>query len=79
LSFISALHLLSGNTRTLGEHEDDEEDLNEIEKLAIMVDADEEGYLLQILLSLFKIDYFIFLKSFKNENQVLVQVTSRHF
>jgi 4-hydroxyphenylpyruvate dioxygenase len=24
------------------------EDLNEIEKLAIMVDADEEGYLLQI-------------------------------
>jgi 4-hydroxyphenylpyruvate dioxygenase len=27
------------------------EDINEIEKLAIMVDADEDGYLLQILTS----------------------------
>jgi 4-hydroxyphenylpyruvate dioxygenase len=29
---------------------------NEIEKLAIMVDADEDGYLLQILPNQYKID-----------------------
>jgi 4-hydroxyphenylpyruvate dioxygenase len=41
------------------------EDLNEIEKLAIMVDADEEGYLLQILQNQYKTDLLYFLKLFK--------------
>jgi hypothetical protein len=44
-----------------------------------MVDADEEGYLLQISPNLFKIDQ-PFLKSFKEwEPKVLEQGTSRHF
>jgi hypothetical protein len=50
LSFIStATYLLSSNTRTLGRtHENDERRSRRDRKLAIMVDADEEGYLLQI-------------------------------
>jgi 4-hydroxyphenylpyruvate dioxygenase len=50
-------------------YENDEEDLNEIEKLAIMVDADEEGYLLQILRNQYKIDQPCFLKLFKEWSQ----------
>jgi 4-hydroxyphenylpyruvate dioxygenase len=41
------------------------EDLNEIEKLAIMVDADEEGYLLQIFTKPVQDRPTFFLKSFK--------------
>jgi 4-hydroxyphenylpyruvate dioxygenase-like putative hemolysin len=50
LSFISAPTLLtSSNTRALGRtHENDERRSRRNRKLAIMVDADEEGYLLQI-------------------------------
>jgi hypothetical protein len=55
-----------------------DEDINEIEKLAIMVDADEDGYLLQILPNQFKIDQPCFLKLFK-ENKVLVQETLKPF
>jgi hypothetical protein len=51
------------------------EDLNEIEKLAIMVDADEEGYLLQIFTKPVQDRPIIFLKSFKEwEPKALVQV-----
>jgi 4-hydroxyphenylpyruvate dioxygenase len=67
-SFISPLTIKQ--YQTLGRtHENDEEDLGEIEKLAIMVDADEEGYLLQILLNQFKIDQPCFLKLFKEWSQ----------
>jgi 4-hydroxyphenylpyruvate dioxygenase len=41
------------------------EDLNEIEKLAIMVDADEEGYLLQIFTKPVQDRPTFFLKLFK--------------
>jgi hypothetical protein len=41
-----------------------------IEKLAIMVDADEEGYL-QILLSQYKIDQLYFWNHSKNGSQRL--------
>jgi 4-hydroxyphenylpyruvate dioxygenase len=44
--FVSASSYIWGNPGTIGwAYENDEEDLNELEKLAIMVDADE-GYLL---------------------------------
>jgi 4-hydroxyphenylpyruvate dioxygenase len=41
------------------------EDLNEIEKLAIMVDADEEGYLLQIFTKPVQDRPTLFLKLFR--------------
>jgi hypothetical protein len=41
------------------------EDLNEIEKLAIMVDADEEGIYCKSLQNQYKTDLLYFLKSFK--------------
>jgi 4-hydroxyphenylpyruvate dioxygenase len=49
------------------------EDLNEIEKLAIMVDADEEGYLLQIFTNQFKIDQPCFFEIKEWEPKVLVR------
>jgi 4-hydroxyphenylpyruvate dioxygenase len=53
-------HYYQAIPERLGEHmKMMKEDLGEI-KVAIMVDADEEGYLLQILLNLFKIDQLCF-------------------
>jgi 4-hydroxyphenylpyruvate dioxygenase len=54
------------------------EDINEIEKLAIMVDADEDGYLLQILPNQYKIDQpFEIIQ--RMEPKVLVQETFKFF
>ena len=56
------------------------EDINELQKLGIMIDADEEGYLLQILPSQLKIVQHFSLKLFKEWVLVgLVQVTLKPF
>jgi 4-hydroxyphenylpyruvate dioxygenase len=55
------------------------EDINEIEKLAIMVDADEDGYLLQILPNQYKIDQPCFEIIQRMGAKGLVQETLKHF
>jgi hypothetical protein len=55
------------------------EDINEIEKLAIMVDADEDGYLLQIFWNQYKIDQPCFEIIQRMGAKVLVQETLKHF
>jgi 4-hydroxyphenylpyruvate dioxygenase-like putative hemolysin len=68
----STSYVLSGDSRTTGRpYENDEEDLNEIEKLAIMVDADEEGYLLQIFTKPVQDRPTLFFEIFKNGSQRL--------
>jgi hypothetical protein len=56
------------------------EDIKELQKLSILVDADEEGYLLQIFTNLLKTDQHYSLKSFKEWVQkVLVPEILKHF
>jgi 4-hydroxyphenylpyruvate dioxygenase len=50
------------------------EDLNEIEKLAIMVDADEEGYLLQIFTKPVQDRPTLFFEIIQRMPKALVQV-----
>jgi 4-hydroxyphenylpyruvate dioxygenase len=82
LSFISApTYLHQAIPERLGEHMKMMKEDWRNRKLAIMVDADEEGYLLQIFTKPVQDrPTLFFLKSFKEwEPKVLVQGTSRHF
>ena len=56
------------------------EDINELQRLSILVDADEEGYLLQIFTKPLKTDQHYFLKSYNVwEQKVLEQEILKHY
>jgi hypothetical protein len=79
LSFISTATYLSSNSRTLGEHMKMMKEDQWNRKLAIMVDADEEGIYCKFTKPV-QDRPTLFLKLFKEwEPKVLVQVTLKHF
>jgi 4-hydroxyphenylpyruvate dioxygenase len=70
VEFLSAHAYYEAIPERLGAHMDMmKEDINEIEKLAIMVDADEDGYLLQNFTKPVQDSRFSFLRLFKEWSQ----------